>query len=76
MHGRGYEEIQAGPTYMWRTAQWKLILHMPVAAADAALRVDTTRGELYDLQNDPHEWLNLYENPDQLRTRERLTATS
>jgi hypothetical protein len=58
---------------MWRTKEWKLILHLPGDAVDADLRVDTVQGELYDLQNDPHEWDNCYDDPDCLLIRESLT---
>jgi arylsulfatase A-like enzyme len=73
MHGGGYEPAQMAPTYMWRTRDWKLILHLPGEIIDAHLRLDETRGELYDLQNDPYEWINLYDDPKHLATRETLT---
>jgi arylsulfatase A-like enzyme len=73
MHGGGYQPLQAAPTYLWRTCDWKLILHLPGAITDASLRLANVQGELYDLQNDPHEWANLYDDPQHLATRERLT---
>jgi arylsulfatase A-like enzyme len=73
MHGGGYEPVQQAPAYMWRTKDWKLILHLPGAAVDADLRLDQVRGELYDLQSDPHEWSNRYKDPDCLPIRESLT---
>ena len=73
MHGGGYEPVQQAPTYMWRTRDWKLILHLPGNAIDADLRLADVRGELYDLQNDPHEWNNRYQAPDCLEIRESLT---
>ena len=53
MHGGGYEPIQMTPTYMWHTRDWRLILRLPGEIIDAHLRLDKTRGELYDLQNGP-----------------------
>jgi arylsulfatase A-like enzyme len=73
MHGGGYETVQRAPTYMWRTRDWKLILHQPGDTVDAALRLDEVQGEMYDLKDDPHEWFNLYSNPDYLMIRESLT---
>jgi arylsulfatase A-like enzyme len=73
MHGSGYEPAQMAPTYMWRTREYKLILHLPGEAVGAQLRLDEVQGELYDLQKDPHEWDNLYDDPAHLATRERLT---
>jgi arylsulfatase A-like enzyme len=54
MHGGGYEGLfgessQRAPTYMWRTRDWKLILHLPGEVIDAILRLDEVQGELYGL---------------------------
>jgi len=73
MHGGGYEQVHMAPTYLWRTRDWKLILHLPGEITDASLRLADVQGELYDLQNDPHEWISLYDDPQHLATRERLT---
>ena len=73
MHGRGYSRYQEAPTLMWRTAEWKLILHLPGFTADAALRLDACRGELYHLTADPLELNNRYHDPEVLPVRERLT---
>ena len=40
MHGGGYEPVQQAPSYMWRTKDWKLILHLPGNAVDADYRGD------------------------------------
>jgi arylsulfatase A-like enzyme len=73
MHGGGYEPVQMAPTYMWRTHDWKLVLHLLGEITDANARLADVRGELYDLRNDPHEWTNLYDDLKYLGTRERLT---
>lgn len=87
MHGTGYEveggrpgpdwrekkALQAAPSLMWRTLDWKLILHLPGALGDASLRLDAAVGELYDLTRDPREWNNLYEDAAYLSVREKLT---
>jgi len=78
MHGGGYEGLfgessQRAPTYMWRTRNWKLILHLPGEVSGVALRLDELQGELYDLQNDPHEWINRFDDPQCLVVQERMT---
>lgn len=87
MHGHGYETTegwpgldwrtkearQAAPSLMWRTSEWKLILHLPGDAGDGLLRLGETVGELYDLRNDPWEWVNRYEDLACFVMRERLT---
>ncbi len=73
MHGSGYGKTEAAPAYMWRTSQWKLILHIPGLMPGAELRLDETGGELYHLTEDPHEWHNRYDDPACLKVRENLT---
>ncbi len=73
MHGSGYEQHQVAPAYMWRTREWKLILKVNGSIADAVLRIDEPIGELYNLETDPQEWRNLYDAPEHLAVRERLT---
>jgi arylsulfatase A-like enzyme len=73
MHGGGYESVQQAPTYMWRTNNWKLILHMSGSAVDANFRLHQVQGELYNLEIDPNEWHNRYDDPNCLAIRESLT---
>jgi len=64
-HGSGFSRGEAVEAYAWRTTRWKLIRY----------RVgDEWRGELYDLQSDPHEWTNLYDGKETAPIRERMTA--
>lgn len=51
------------PAYMWRNAKWKLILFMDRPLSEAKLSPDSAKGELYDLEADPHEWKNVYADP-------------
>jgi len=54
-------ERQDEAAFMWRTQRYKLILRMNrKARADQYTDADIIGGELYDLQNDPQEWVNLY----------------
>jgi arylsulfatase len=57
----GLHERPDEAAFMWRTAQYKLILCMN-RKADAAeyTRSDILGGELYDLKKDPAEWNDLY----------------
>ena len=72
-HSHGYSDILEAPAYMWRTPEWKLILSFDGFLDQARQRPDQIFGELYDLQNDPQEWHNLYDAPEHLATREALT---
>jgi arylsulfatase A-like enzyme len=60
----------APPAYMWRTEKAKLILYSFKAKAGGGREY---AGELYDLENDPGERTNLYDNPDYLLLRESMT---
>ena len=71
--GSGYHEEQYGPKYMWRQDGYKLILNMPGKVVDAMTRLDDTIGELYCLAEDPLEIDNLYERPEYLKLREKMT---
>jgi arylsulfatase A-like enzyme len=60
------------PAYMWRTPKWKLILFMDKPLAEAKLSPDKAKGEMYDLETDPHEWNNVYDDPKNAVLRERM----
>ncbi|MCZ8515793.1 sulfatase-like hydrolase/transferase [Paenibacillus filicis] len=70
-HGKG-APVHSAPAYMWRTKEWKLILYLEGAAGNEAPGSQETRGELYHLQSDPHEWTNLYGDEAHAKVRERL----
>ncbi|MFP4017313.1 MAG: sulfatase, partial [Halanaerobiales bacterium] len=72
LHGGGTEEVQPAPGYMWRNKDWKLILYLPGTILDAVERTNQVRGELYDLNKDPHEWENLYYDDQYSAIREEL----
>jgi arylsulfatase A-like enzyme len=60
------------PAYMWRTNKWKLVLFMDKPLAEAKLSPEKSKGELYDLETDPHEWKNLYADTKYIEVREKL----
>ena len=68
-HGCGTERVQPAPAWMWRGGGYKLILFR-----DGTVLDDTVmRGELYDLNNDPNEWHNLFDDPAFASVRARMT---
>ena len=69
-HGGGSEKTELSPAWMYRTPRYKLILY----CEGSLPRTAPTGGELYDLQADPHEWHNLYNDPAYAAIRESLTA--
>jgi len=71
-HGKGVTAPHSAPAYMWRTTEWKLILYMEGSVAESASRVHETKGELYHLTVDPHEWTNLYDEEQHAVIREQL----
>jgi arylsulfatase A-like enzyme len=60
------------PAWMWRTRKWKLILFSDQASGDSKSTVSPFKGELYDLENDPHEWNNLFGNQKYKEIKEQL----
>ncbi len=67
-HGGGGECPQIAPAWMWRNGRWKLILFR-----DGTILDDTPlRGELYDLEADPMEWQNRFDDLSCADTRQRL----
>jgi arylsulfatase A-like enzyme len=71
-HGQGYEDRQYAPAWMWRTDKFKLILHFPCDAKEAVDNFDNAVGELYDLQNDPLEVNNLYDDIKYQQIKDKL----
>ena len=69
-HGGGLEPLQPAPAWMWRTEQYKLILFREGdVTAESPLE-----GELYDLQKDPYEWNNLYNDPSMADVRFQMMS--
>ena len=60
------------PALMWRTKKWKLILFANHPFEGAKSSTETLKGELYDLESDPHEWKNLYDSKKHQKIREQL----
>ncbi len=73
LHGSGYHETEKAPAMMWRTPEWKLILHYPGEFRHLDMKLDQFQGELYDIRNDALECYNLYDAPSHLKIREELT---
>lgn len=71
-HGGVTTKPPLGPSYMWRTSDWKLILFLPGRADDPASLALQAKGELYNLKDDPHEWKNLYGDEKYAAVRERM----
>ena len=57
---------------MWRTNKWKLILFSDQPSEKAKSSGEPMKGELYDLENDPNEWNNLYNSKKHQEIREQL----
>jgi arylsulfatase A-like enzyme len=77
LHSGSFSEYHdsGAPAYMWRTAKWKLILFLDKPLADASLDPSPAGGELYNLEQDPHEWDNRYEDPGAAGVREQMKTT-
>jgi len=73
MHGNGSDDVLRAPAYLWRTAEWKLILFFDSDHASARRSRAPLRGELYHLARDPHEGNNRFDDPDVQHVRERMT---
>ncbi len=68
-HGGGAEQTQIAPAWMWRNERYKLILfHEGLVTDDLPMR-----GELYDLQDDQHEWYNRFDDPAYSAVRWEMT---
>jgi arylsulfatase A-like enzyme len=70
-HG-GVSKPYLPPAYMWRKADWKLILFLPGRLADTVDRPTSAKGELYHLTEDPFEWNNLYKDEKWAAVREQM----
>jgi len=73
----GFSEFHGGgprlaPAYMWRKPDWKLILFVPGRLDGPAAQAGLVKGELYNLQDDPHEWQNLYADERYAGVREQM----
>jgi arylsulfatase A-like enzyme len=62
-HGGGYEAERRDLALMWRTATEKLILHLAGPPDRTHLSGSARSGELYDLDHDPGELTNLFDDP-------------
>jgi arylsulfatase A-like enzyme len=71
-HGGVSEPYRLAPAYMWRKADWKLILFLPGRLTDAVNQNSLAKGELYHLTEDPHEWTNLYSDAKHAAVREQM----
>ena len=60
------------PAYMWRTKQWKLILFVDKPFQEAMNSANKLKGELYNLDIDPREWNNIYDDQENIAIREQL----
>lgn len=68
-HGGGPEPVHPAPALMWRTAEYKLITFREGSVLDET----QPKGELYDLENDPKELHNLFDNPEYMSVRLTMT---
>jgi arylsulfatase A-like enzyme len=60
--------------FMWRTPSYKLILRMQRGSNAAAYTMeDVIGGEFYDLERDPWEWTDLYNNPGYKKEQSLMT---
>ncbi|MBN2131317.1 MAG: sulfatase-like hydrolase/transferase [Sedimentisphaerales bacterium] len=59
--------------YMWRTREYKLILCVDKSRiGDGVGRGDIVAGELYDLNEDPQEWNNVFDDAKHAAVREKM----
>ncbi len=75
----GFCEFNDQPTkvsFMWRTADRKLILTFPRERVTAGIvrAEDVVAGEFYDLKRDSREWQNLYAQEEARTARDAMTG--
>ncbi|MHB8901033.1 MAG: sulfatase family protein [Thermoguttaceae bacterium] len=69
-----FNDQPAKISFMWRTADCKLILTFPKTCLKtrAVTWQDVAAGEFYDLRQDPREWTNRYADTDCRPERDRM----
>lgn len=59
-------------SWMWRRNEAKLILHTVEQPGEGIPKASHANVELYDLENDPHEWNDLSQDPAHQELRESM----
>lgn len=72
-HGAGCEKPERAPALMWRTEEWKLILYAPTELRVRSAALRRISGELYNLNKDPHEFNNLFNNSPVQDVQRKMT---
>jgi arylsulfatase A-like enzyme len=72
-HGSGYETERKDLALMWRTPREKLILHLAGPPERSHLSDAIRTGELYNLEDDPGEFTNRFDDSDLQDRRLALT---
>ncbi|UCE46747.1 MAG: DUF4976 domain-containing protein, partial [Phycisphaerales bacterium] len=61
--------------YMWRNRDYKLILCMDKSRIkDSFSHADLVTGELYDLNKDPQEWNNVFDDEKYTTVRQKMSS--
>jgi len=72
-HSHGYDDILWAPAYMWRTRDWKLVLYFDGNLDELRRHPERIQGELFNLQDDPAEYVNLYGRPEVQTVQQECT---